>query len=232
MNGAVKISLLNYELELLPEKGIYWNQQHTLFVADTHFGKEATFRFHHVPVPEGSTAGTLRSIGTMVERTDPQTLVILGDMFHAKSSLSKTTCEQLQAFRQHHPTLQIKLVPGNHDRPLGTLPTGWEIEIIPAGEFTDGLAVGHEPDNFPSGAALMLCGHLHPAVHLKSVIDQPGRLPCFWWHKKRLILPAIGDFTGCSTIRPTRDDGVWVVADRKVISYPHRKFPKSKHASS
>lgn len=227
----MKISLFHYELELLPEKGVYWKQYDTLFIADTHFGKASTFRFHHVPVPEGSTARTLKSINTMVEQVDPQTLVILGDMFHARSSLSKTTCEQVQSFRQQHPALQIKLVAGNHDRPLGTLPAGWEIEMIPTGEFAEGLAIGHEPDNFPKGAALMLCGHLHPAVHVKSVIDQPGRLPCFWWHKKRLILPAIGGFTGCSTIRPTRDDGVWLVADGTVISYPYHKSPKSKRAS-
>ncbi|MDA7864815.1 ligase-associated DNA damage response endonuclease PdeM [bacterium] len=230
MSCAVKISLLDYELELLPEKGVYWNQHDTLFVADTHLGKEATFRYHSIPVPDGSTAGTLRTITQMVQRTRARSLVILGDMFHAKSSLSDKTHEQLQAFRQLHPELRIKLVLGNHDRPLGTLPASWEIDVIPAGEFADGLAIGHEPENIPTSAALMLCGHLHPAVRLTSAVDQTSRLPCFWWHKKRLILPAIGGFTGCTTIRPTYDDRVWVVAEGTVLAYPNRGSRKSNQA--
>ena len=228
MSCRVKIRLLDYELELLPEKGVYWGQHHTLFVADTHFGKEATFRYHHIPVPDGSTTGTLRAITKMVEQTRAESLVILGDMLHAKSSLSEQTRKQLQQFRQQYPELKIKLVLGNHDRPVGALPASWKVEVVPAGEFADGLAIGHEPDNMPNDATLMLCGHLHPAVRLISVVDQTNRLPCFWWHKRRLVLPAIGSFTGCSTIQPKQTDGVWVVAEGKVMAYPRRNTRSSR----
>lgn len=223
MSCSVKIHLLDYELELLPEKGVYWRQHQTLFVADTHFGKEATFRFHNIPVPDGSTSETLRAITKMVKQTSAKSLVILGDMFHARSSLSKKIREQLQEFRKQHQALKINLVLGNHDRPLDTLPASWEVDIVPMGEFADGLAIGHEPENIPKDVAMMLCGHLHPAVRLISEVDRTNRLPCFWWHKKRLVLPAIGGFTGCSTIKPKPTDGVWVVAEGKVIAYPRRK---------
>jgi metallophosphoesterase superfamily enzyme len=119
--------------------------------------------------------------------------------------------------------LKIKLVLGNHDRPLGTLPSSWQVDVVPMGEFADGLAIGHEPESIPKDVALMLCGHLHPAVRLISVVDRTNRLPCFWWHKKRLVLPAIGGFTGSSTIKPKPTDGVWVIAEGKVIAYPRRK---------
>lgn len=231
MSGSVKIRLLDYELELLPEKGVYWSQHHALFIADTHFGKEATFRFHNIPVPDGSTAGTLRVITKMVQETSAESLVILGDMFHARSSLSTKTHEQLLEFRQQHPELKIKLVLGNHDRPIGSLPASWEVDVVPVGEFADGLAIGHEPENIPKDVALMLCGHLHPAVRLTSVVDRTSRLPCFWWHKKRLVLPAIGGFTGCSTIQPKPTDGVWVIAEGKVIAYPQRKSKVSNKTS-
>lgn len=125
----------------------------------------------------------MRAITQMLHRTRAVSLVIFGDMFHAKSSLSRNSLEQLQTFRQQHPKLRIKLVLGNHDQPLGTLSASWGIDIVPAEVFADGLAIGHEPDNIQQGAALMLCGHLHPAVRLTSVNDQNCRLPYFWWHK-------------------------------------------------
>ena len=227
----MKIRLLNYELELLPEKGVYWSQHRTLFVADTHFGKEATFRFHNIPVPDGSTTGTLRAITRMIQQTRAESLVILGDMFHARSSLSTKIQAQLQGFRQQHPELKIKLVLGNHDRPLGDLPASWKVDVVPIGEFADGLAIGHEPDDIPNDVTMILCGHLHPAVRVISVVDRTKRLPCFWWHQKRLVLPAIGGFTGCSTIKPKPTDGVWVIAEGKVLAYPQRKS-NSSHRNS
>jgi uncharacterized protein len=66
---------------------------------------------------------------------------------------------------------------GNHDRPLDTLPASWGIDIVPAEVFAVGLAIGHKPDNIPQGAVLMLCGHLHPAVRLTSVVDKPADYP-------------------------------------------------------
>lgn len=226
MSCSVKINLLDYELELLAEKGVYWSRHHTLFVADTHFGKEATFRYHHIPVPDGSTAETLRKITKMIEQTCAQSVVILGDMFHARSSLSNKTQQQLKEFRTQHSDLQIKLVLGNHDRPLGSLIDHLEVDVVPIGPYIDGLAIGHEPENMPKNAKLMLCGHLHPAVRLTSAVDQTSRLPCFWWHKKRLVLPAIGAFTGCSTIQPKQADGLWVIADGKVIASPRHSSKK------
>jgi hypothetical protein len=47
-----------------------------------------------------------------------------------------------------------------------------------------------------------------------------------------LILPAIGVFTGSSTIRPSQDDGVWVVADGNVLADPNLGSQKSNRSSA
>ena len=39
------------QLDLLPEKAIWWPRRRTLLVADVHCGKDATFRAMGVPVP-------------------------------------------------------------------------------------------------------------------------------------------------------------------------------------
>ena len=88
-----------------------------------------------------------------------------------------------------------------------------------------------DPDYIPNVVALIPYGHLHPAVRVISVVDRTKRLPCFWWHRKRLVLPAIGGFTACSTIKPTPTDGVWVLAEGNVLAYPRRKSNESNRNS-
>src|SRR3982074_1557313 len=52
--GDLTIELAGEEIILLPERAIYWPRAETLFVADTHWGKDATFRAAAIAVPGGT----------------------------------------------------------------------------------------------------------------------------------------------------------------------------------
>lgn len=218
MEGSIEVCIAGIKLRLLPDRGAYWSDQQTLFVADTHFGKEATFRRHSIPVPRGSTDGTLRRISRMVSATSAAKLVILGDMFHARSSLSKDVVDSLQQFFADHEGLRLIRVPGNHDANIGRLPDHWPIENVREAERIDSVAVGHHPVDVPAGANLLLCGHLHPAVHVGTG-DERMRLPCFWLSKRRLVFPAIGEFTGTHPVAIRGNDRAWAIADDQVIEH-------------
>ena len=55
MTGAVEMEAAGEELELLPDHAVHWRRASTLFVADPHFGKAATFRAAGIFVPEETT---------------------------------------------------------------------------------------------------------------------------------------------------------------------------------
>lgn len=206
-------------MRLLADRGVYLPDQQLLMIADTHFGKEATFRYHGIPVPSGSTNGTLRSVGRMLTMTGANRLIILGDMFHAKSSLSRDVVENLETFFTEQRGVRITLVRGNHDVHVGPLPESWPIEVVPPGTRMDPFSVGHHPSPPAPGSGLLFCGHVHPAIRLHGAGERLGKLPCFWWSKGCMILPAIGEFTGTHSVRPTGADRVWVVADHEVIEW-------------
>ncbi len=216
MSGMVDVDFEGIMLRLLHERGVYWPDQGILFVADPHFGKEATFRRHAIPVPRGGTAGTLRRIASMLDATGARRLVILGDMFHARSSLSPDVLDSMDGFFEKHDRLECTLVRGNHDAWIGSLPSGWPIAIVDPGERIERLAMGHSPSDYEAGMELMLCGHVHPAVWFGAGDDRL-RLACYWQRQRVLHLPAIGCFTGTHTIRPCRGDRVWMVTDQQVI---------------
>ncbi len=222
MPRSIRTTIAGIDLQLFAERAAYCKQLDTLFVADTHLGKDATFRRHGVPVPLGSSDGTLNTITTMLEETKASRLVVLGDLFHARSSLSPETTTSIEAFFDNHPSLEFTLVRGNHDVHVGVLPKHWPIQIIAPGERWGGIALGHHPTSVPEGADLLLCGHLHPAVQVGTHRDSCGKLPCFWLSAGCLVFPAIGEFTGTHVIRAKGKDRVWLIADDEIFehSYP------------
>ncbi|MCM2374810.1 ligase-associated DNA damage response endonuclease PdeM [Aporhodopirellula aestuarii] len=217
MPGVVDINLNGVELTLCWQGGLYWPDENVLFVADTHFGKEATFRRHGIPVPVGSSKGTLAAIDSLLESTRASRLVILGDMFHARSSLSRDVITALESFFARHRDLVTTLVRGNHDAHIGRLPVEWPIEIIDPYERIGDVVMTHHPQPIPDDASLLVCGHLHPAVR---VSDSIGTLPCFHYRSGVLVLPAIGRFTGTHVVDRGRDDRAWGIAKNEVFSVP------------
>jgi DNA ligase-associated metallophosphoesterase len=219
MPRIIETTIAGIELTLLGDRGVYWNAQQTLLIADTHFGKEATFRRHGVPVPRGSTIGTLKTIAQMLDRTEAKRMVILGDMFHARSSLSRDVCESLDAFMNRYGNIEFTLVRGNHDAQVGQLPDRWPIEVIESGKIEDGIALAHHPGAKPDDAELLMCGHLHPSIQFKSATDRVGKLPCFWLHEGCLVLPAVGEFTGTHHIPLGNKDRAWIVLEDELLEY-------------
>jgi len=229
--GSLGVTLNDREFMLLAPGGVYDITTETLLVADTHFGKDATFRHYSIPVPTGSNASTIRKIQSMISMHKVSRLIILGDMFHDRTSLSRETRDQLDPFFAEHQTIATFLVPGNHDTGISDLPKNWNIHVIEAGPYLDGITLSHYPitteipgpsipQNNDSSDHIHtnLCGHLHPAIRIGSAIDQV-KLPCFLLRDGNLILPAIGEFTGTHTIEPKRSDRIWVVAEDEIIEW-------------
>ena len=214
---SLAVSIEGIEVLLLAKRGLYWPEHKTLFIADTHFGKEATFRSAGIAAPRGSTVGTLSTISEMVRETQSTRLILLGDMFHAKSSISDDIRSSLDTFFGEHSELRFSLVLGNHDRHIRKLPSHWPIEIVATGTQLGRISMSHHPQEPVQGSDLHLCGHLHPAYRLSSRFDSVGKLPCFWLSNRQLVLPAIGEFTGTQVISPTKSDRSWVIADGQVV---------------
>ena len=219
MANSIQIELAGHQFLLLADRGMYWPARRTLFIADTHFGKEATFRRNGIPVPVGSTEGTLNRIRRLLEQTQATQLCILGDMFHAKSSLSADVRYSLDAFFAAFSKLSVLLVRGNHDSRLGPLPTNWPVEVVEPGIRMHDVALGHHPEPVPENARLYLCGHLHPTIQVNCGKEKLGKLPCFWHSVGCLILPAIGQFTGTHLVHPGSADTAWVVTDDEIFAF-------------
>lgn len=235
MGESLEIKIQNRVLTLCAPGGVYDASTESLFVADCHFGKDATFRSHSIPVPTGSNLSTIEKINRMLSRLVVSRLVILGDMFHDRSALTRETIQDLDTFFEIHHKLDFFLVPGNHDANIHKLPEYWNVSLIQAGNHLDDLILSHYPlrldrtdhvsqsshgDGLDLSDKIILCGHLHPAIRIGSRGEQL-KLPCFMHRDQNLILPAIGDFTGTQIIQPKRTDQVWIIAENELLPWDH-----------
>ncbi len=215
MKRTLSIDVAGEALQVRGDRTLLWPAAETLFVADLHLGKGAAFRAGGVPVPAGSTAATLQALGQAVEETKARRVVVLGDLWHARSGRTTENVETLKAWREAQ-TVEMLLVLGNHDRG-----DGWEIEAVSPGRIEGPFALHHFPGEDPNG--YVLCGHLHPGVDLPQI----GRLPCFWFGGKTGILPAFGELTGTALVRPAGGDRTIVVAEGKVAQIPAKTWDRS-----
>jgi len=206
------------DLRLMPERALFRENVATLYVADAHVGKAATFRAERFAVPVGTTGGTLQRLDLALARTGAQRLVILGDLLHARTGRHRNTMQQLHAWRERHAGLRIELVRGNHDVSAGDPEAELDILCHNAPVSDAGLFLLHRPG--PAMDRFWLAGHLHPAVTLVGTARQSLLLPCFHCTPEGAVLPAFGDFTGRSEVFPAPGDRVFVIANDEVIEVP------------
>jgi len=202
-------------LVLMPERSAYWERMRTLLVADPHFGKAATFRAAGIPVPRGTTTGSLARLDAALARTQATRVVFLGDFLHAREGREPETTRVVAEWRRRNAAIDMLLVRGNHDKRAGDPGPEIDIRCVDAPVIEAPFVFTHKPAASDSGYVLV--GHLHPAARLTGLGRESLRLPCFWFQSRTAILPAFGEFTGVADIAAEPADRVWVVADGAVV---------------
>lgn len=156
-----------------------------LVVADYHAGIEAGLRYERgVELDSNADLRRIRLLG-LLDRTDPDHLVVLGDLGHRVGSADGAEAEELDDLVE--PLLDrvpVTLIPGNHDTGVGERFAAEDRFTVADVGGTRlgrvGFAHGH---TWPSREALageVLCiGHEHPAVRLEDSVGG-GRKERAW----------------------------------------------------
>ncbi|ANH66904.1 ligase-associated DNA damage response endonuclease PdeM [Mitsuaria sp. 7] len=192
--GALAMTLAGERVWLLPGRALWWPATRTVFVADVHLGKAASFRALGQPVPSGTTRDNLDRLSALIDDLRPARLVVLGDFLHAAAAQQPQVLDPVHRWRERHADLAGLLVRGNHDSRAGDPPPSLRFEIVDEPHAMGPFAACHHPRRVPD--AYVLAGHLHPATTLHGRAHERHRLPCFCESEGLMILPAFGAFTG------------------------------------
>lgn len=187
--SAAPIHLAGERLMLTPEGALFWPARRLLAVADLHFEKGTAAAAAGQLLPPWDTRETLALLAGLIRRYAPATLVALGDSFHDRRGAQRLLAADQARIASLAEGREVVWVLGNHDPlPQQGLPGA----AVP--EYQVGpLVFRHEARE--GRVAGEISGHFHP----KAQVAVRGALvsrPCFVADGYRLMLPAMGAYTG------------------------------------
>lgn len=214
LRGAESILLAGEQVQLLPERALYWPAGGLLAVADLHWCKSETFRRHGIPIPLGILDSDLARLEAAARQTHAERIVVLGDLVHAARDVVAEARARIEAFRSRLP-LPFALVRGNHDRAIDALAKGLGIDLHEGELDLAPFLLRHDP--LPRAGRFVLAGHIHPTFRLSGAGDAL-RLPCFHVDRRGFcVLPAFSAFTAGENIHPVPGDYIHAVAGDAVV---------------
>ena len=171
----------------LPEGALWWPAEETLIVSDLHLEKGSSFAARGQMLPPYDTSATLNCVESLVEAYQPKRVVSLGDSFHDRKAENRMVEQDAERVRELTSKTDWIWVEGNHDPDPPEHLGGRPCKVL---EMND-LVFRHEP----TGESGEIAGHLHPCAKIMSRV-RALRRRCFATDGERLIMPAMGAFTG------------------------------------
>lgn len=201
---TIEIDFAGATITLLHERALIHSDSGSLLIADLHLGKADSMRMAGVATPPGSARSDLNRLSRLIERHQPSSLWILGDMIHGPIT-GTFWRQEWSRFRDSYSTLDIHVVTGNHDRRLD--PEELQIQRFTEPAFHAGIWLYHHPHIAEASLASsqerwVIAGHLHPVYRVPGM---KSRYPAFVVSDKAIILPAFSEFTGGQPV--SRDTG-------------------------
>lgn len=191
--APVPIRFAGHDLLLDPLGAVVWPEAGLLAVADLHLEKGSAAAVNGSLVPPWDTAATLDRLAALLRRWRPATVIALGDSFHDGAGFARMHPADATRLAAMARAAHFVWVLGNHDREpapglIGAATECWSFGGV---AFCHQARPGHGPE---------LVGHHHPKA---SVATRAGTVtrPCFVLDHNRIMLPALGAFTGGLDIR-------------------------------
>ena len=189
--NSFSISWGGAKLVMLPSKALFLPYTRELLICDIHLGKAEYFQQNGIPLTNKADEQNLLRIKNIVKDYNPNKLIILGDLFHSKYSISDSLKRKVENLPESL-NIKIELIVGNHD-------IGCKVKNISFLEYkrSSNFIFSHEPIGKFENNILNICGHYHPKISLKDSKDKLS-FKCFAMDEinNTLYLPAFGDLTG------------------------------------
>ena len=174
-----------------------------LVVADLHFGIEADLAAHGLHFRSRSAARLERLLG-ILDRTEPDALILLGDVKHSIPSVTRQEYFELPGIlRTLRERIPLRVFPGNHDIGIERYFEPSEIEAKD-GAVLDGVGYlhGHMVPAPSLAGHLIVIGHHHPLLSLRDEVGCALQSPAYL--RAGLNTTALGLAADAAGAIPTR----------------------------
>lgn len=191
---AAPVHIAGERLMLDPMGGLFWPATRLLAVSDLHLEKGSSFARRGMLLPPWDTHATLDRLTLLLRRWSPSVVVALGDSFHDAHGSGRLPAGELNRLNAMTEAHRFVWVQGNHDPapPVGV--GGAWVESYASGP----VVFRHQATTAASPGEVV--GHHHPKAQVQARAGTVSR-PCFVADGRRLMMPALGAYTGGLDVR-------------------------------
>lgn len=169
---------------------LWMEQDSAIVLADLHIGLESALEADGVHIPRIQTDSMKESLMRIMDRYQPERVIILGDLKHEFSrNVGQELAEVSSVLSLLKQTAEVTVAKGNHDNYLPAIAFRLGIDVQDMFRL-GGISMMHghvDTDERP-----LVIGHEHPSVRVFDEVGAFLKLPCFLHleEERILVLPA------------------------------------------
>ena len=152
-----------------------------LVISDLHIGFEHKFSSNRSLVEKNSSINDIISnITKIIKKEKPDTLILLGDIKSSIQTITKSEWKDVPYFFEElSKSLEVILIPGNHDANIDKLIPNYVTLISAKGMIVDDVLLTHGhtmPSENYSNVNNIIMGHIHPVYFDKNSLLNGERI--------------------------------------------------------
>ncbi|OPY31683.1 MAG: hypothetical protein A4E32_01285 [Methanomassiliicoccales archaeon PtaU1.Bin124] len=169
---------------------LWMEQDSTIVIADLHIGLESALEADGVHIPRIQTESMKESLLRILDRYQPERVIILGDLKHEFSrNVGQELAEVTSVLSLLKQSAEVSVAKGNHDNYLSAIAFRLGIDVQDSFRI-GGISMMH--GHLDSDERPLVIGHEHPSVRVFDEVGAYLKLPCFLHleEERILVLPA------------------------------------------
>ena len=152
-----------------------------LVISDLHIGFEHKFSSNRITnKKDSSTDEIISNVTKIIKKENPETLILLGDIKSSIQTITKSEWEDIPYFFEKiSKSLEVILIPGNHDANIDRLIPNYVTMISAKGMIIDDVLLTHGhtmPSENYSNVNNIIMGHIHPVYFDKNSLLNGERI--------------------------------------------------------
>ena len=152
-----------------------------LVISDLHIGFEDKFSSNKIIVRKNSSINDIiSSVTKIIKNENPDTLILLGDIKSSIQTITKSEWNDVPYFFEEiNESLEVILIPGNHDANIDRLIPNYVTLISSKGMIIDDVLLTHGhtmPSENYSNVNNIIMGHIHPVYFDKNSLLNGERI--------------------------------------------------------
>ena len=142
------------------------NDKKNLVISDLHIGFEHKFSSNKIPNSKNSSVNDIiTNVKKIIKKENPDTLILLGDVKSSIQNITKSEWNDVPYFFEELKSVEMILIPGNHDANITRLIPDNVTLISSKGMIIDDVLLTHGhtmPSKNYSNVNNIIMGHIHP----------------------------------------------------------------------